>query len=524
MAEDKVKIKRALLSVSDKTGLIDFAKELAAHGVELISTGGTSKAIKDAGLAVKDISEVTGFPEMLDGRVKTLHPVVHGGLLSLRDNKEHMDTIAKHNIKPIDLVCVNLYPFEATIAKPNVELHEAIENIDIGGPSMIRSASKNYRSVAVVTSPIRYADVIKDMKENDGATTFKLRQELAIEAFGNTARYDGTIHEYLHKRLSEKKWPDVFTMSGLKVQGMRYGENPHQPAAFYKDKNNNLATIANGKQLQGKELSYNNIMDADAALMIVKEFDEPAVTIIKHTNPCGTAIGKDAQEAFVKAFDADPLSAFGGIVAVNRHVDEKTTQVILEKLSFFEIILAPSFDHGSLKAFEARKNLRVMTVEGLGKSKEMTPGHHIRRVEGGFLVQEFDQTPEDKTNYKVVTDKQPDPRLAKDMEFGWKLVKHVKSNAIVLVKDGVSIGVGAGQMNRVGSLEIAIKQAGDRAKGSVMASDALLPFRDSVDACAKAGVAAIIQTGGSVRDKEVIEAANQHGIPMIFTSYRHFKH
>ena len=524
MAEDKVKIKRALISVSDKSGLIEFAKELAAHGVELISTGGTAKAIKDAGIPVKDISEVTGFPEMLDGRVKTLHPVVHGGLLSLRDNKEHMETIAKHKIQPIDLVCVNLYPFEATIAKPNVELHEAIENIDIGGPSMIRSASKNYRSVTVVTSASRYADVIKEMKEFDGATTFKLRQELAIEAFGNTARYDGMIHEYLHKRLSDKKWPDVFTMSGVKLQEMRYGENPHQPAAFYKDRANSLPTIVNGKQLQGKELSYNNIMDADSALMIVKEFDEPAVTIIKHTNPCGTAVGKDAQEAFVKAFEADPLSAFGGIVAVNRHVDEKTTQVILEKLSFFEIIIAPSYDAGALKAFEARKNLRVMSLEGLGKAKEMVPGYHVRRVEGGFLVQEFDQAVEDKALYKVVGDKQPDPKLAKDMEFGWKLVKHVKSNAIVLVKDGVSVGVGAGQMNRVGSLAIAIQQAGDKAKGSVMASDALLPFRDSVDACAKAGVAAIIQTGGSVRDKEVIEAANQHGIPMIFTSYRHFKH
>jgi phosphoribosylaminoimidazolecarboxamide formyltransferase/IMP cyclohydrolase len=524
MAEDKVKIKRALLSVSDKSGLIDFAKELIAHGVELISTGGTAKAIKDAGLPVKDISEVTGFPEMLDGRVKTLHPVVHGGLLALRENKDHMDIIAKHKIGAIDLVCVNLYPFEAAISKSNVELDHAIENIDIGGPSMIRSASKNYRSVTVIVSPSRYADVSKEMKENDGATTFKLRQELAIEAFGNTARYDGMIHEYLYKRLSEKKWPDVFTLSGIKLQEMRYGENPHQPAAFYKDRANSLPTIVNGKQLQGKELSYNNIMDADSALMILKEFDEPAVTIIKHTNPCGTAIGKDAQDAFVKALEADPLSAFGGIVAVNRPVDEKTAQVILEKLSFFEIILAPSYDAGALKAFEARKNLRVMTVDGLGKSKDMIPGYHIRRVEGGFLVQEFDQTVEDKALYKVVTEKQPDPKLAKDMEFGWKLVKHVKSNAIVLVKDGVSIGVGAGQMNRVGSLAIAIQQAGDKAKGSVMASDALLPFRDSVDACAKAGIAAIIQTGGSVRDKEVIEAANQHGIPMIFTSYRHFKH
>ncbi len=524
MAEDKVKIKRALLSVSDKVGLIEFAKVLVENGVELISTGGTAKAIKDAGLPVKDISEVTGFPEMLDGRVKTLHPVVHGGLLSLRDNKEHMDTIAKHNIKPIDLVCVNLYPFEATIAKPNVELHEAIENIDIGGPSMIRSASKNYRSVTVVVSPARYSDIIKEMKENDGATTFKLRQELAIEAFGNTSRYDGMIHEYLHKHLSEKTWPDIFTFSGTKIQEMRYGENPHQPAVFYMDRKPSLPVIANGKQWQGKELSYNNIMDADSALMLIKEFDDPAAAIIKHTNPCGTAIGKDLAEAFVKAYEADPLSAFGGIVAVNRPVDEKTAQVILEKLGFFEIMMAPSYDAGALKAFEARKNLRVMSLVGLGETKGQTAGYHVRRVEGGFLVQDFDQVAENKTLYKVVTEKQPDSQLAKDMEFGWKLVKHVKSNAIVLVRNGVSLGVGAGQMNRVGSLEIAIEQAGDKAKGSVMASDALLPFRDSVDVCAKAGIAAIIQTGGSVRDKEVIEAANQHGIPMIFTTYRHFKH
>ncbi len=524
MAEDKVKIKRALISVSDKTGLVEFARVLADNGVELISTGGTSKALKEAGLKVFDISEVTGFPEMLDGRVKTLHPVVHGGLLSLRDNPEHMKTIQEHNIKPIDLVCVNLYPFEATISKPNVELHEAIENIDIGGPSMIRSASKNYRSVTVVTSPSRYADVILEMRENDGATTFKLRQELAIEAFGNTARYDGMIHEYLHRKLSTKPWPDVFTLSGIKLQEMRYGENPHQGAAFYRERANHLPTIVNGKQLQGKELSYNNIMDADAALGLVKEFIDPAAVIIKHTNPCGTAIGAGVQEAFLKAFEADPLSAFGGIVALNRPVDEQTARLVLEKLSFFEIMLAPSFDAGALKLFEAKKNLRVISVEGLGFVTETVPGYHVRRVEGGFLVQEFDQASEDKNVYKIMTEKQPDITLSKDMEVGWKIVKHVKSNAIVLIKDGVTVGVGAGQMNRVGSLAIAIEQAGDKAKGSVMASDALLPFRDSVDACAKAGIAAIIQTGGSVRDAEVIQAANEHGIPMVFTTYRHFKH
>ncbi len=466
MTDDKVKIQRALISVSDKTGIIDFAKELAAQGVELISTGGTSKALTAAGLKVFDVSDITGFPEMLDGRVKTLHPVVHGGLLSLRDNPEHMETIAKHNIKPIDLVCVNLYPFEATIAKPDVELDDVIENIDIGGPSMIRSASKNYRSVTVIVSPSRYADVIKELKETKGFTTFKLRQELAIEAFGHTARYDATIHEYLHGHLSENKWPSIFTLSGIKLQEMRYGENPHQPAAFYKDKNSSLPTITNGKQLQGKELSYNNIMDADAALVLVKEFTKPAVAIIKHTNACGTAVGKDAADAFVRAFEADPLSAFGGIVAVNRPVDEPTAKIILEKLGFFEIILAPSYDGGALGLFGARKNLRVMSVEGLGAHFGNVLGYHLRRVEGGFLVQEFDRVVEDKSLYKVVTKKQPDPKLMEDMDFGWRLVKHIKSNAIVLVKDGISIGVGAGQMNRVGSLEIAIKQAGIRPRAA----------------------------------------------------------
>ncbi len=519
-----VKVKRALLSVSDKAGLIEFAKALSAQGVELISTGGTCKALRDAGLAVKDISEVTGFPEMLDGRVKTLHPVVHGGLLAVRDNPEHMATIEKHGIRPIDLVCINLYPFEATVSKPGVQLHEAIENIDIGGPSMIRSASKNYRSVTVVTSPARYAQVLEEMKGHDGATSLELRQELCVEAFGHTARYDSMISNWMHPRLSKKEWPESVTFSGLKVQEMRYGENPHQKAAFYRERSTAQVCLADAKQLQGKELSYNNIMDADASVVLVKEFDEPAAVIVKHTNPCGTALGSDIRDAFVKAHEADPQSAFGGIVALNRPVDEALAKVILEKLSFFEILIAPSYDAAALKLFESRKNLRVMSLEGLGTKHETMLGWSVRRVEGGFLVQEFDQKPDDSASWKTVTGKQPEARLARDMAFGWKLVKHVKSNAIVLVKDGVSIGVGAGQMNRVGSLAIAIQQAGDKAKGSVMASDALLPFRDSVDACAKAGIAAIIQTGGSVRDAETIAAANEHGLPMIFTAARHFKH
>jgi len=518
------KVRRALLSVSDKTGLVDFAKALSSHGVELISTGGTCKALKDAGLAVKDISEVTGFPEMLDGRVKTLHPVVHGGLLALRDNPEHVATIEKHGIRPIDLVCINLYPFEATVSKPGVQLHDAIENIDIGGPSMIRSASKNYRSVTVVTSPKRYAQVLEDMGGHDGATSLELRQELAVEAFGNTARYDSMISNWLHPRLSKMDWPEAITFSGTKVQEMRYGENPHQKAAFYRERASKQVCLADAQQHQGKELSYNNIMDADAAVVLVKEFDEPAAIIVKHTNPCGAALGKDACDAFVKAFEADPLSAFGGIVALNRPVDAATAQVVLDRLKFFEILIAPSFEEGALRLLEARKNLRVLTLPGLGGERAPIQGYSVRRVEGGFLVQDFDQAVDDKGQWKVVSEKQPDPRLARDMDFGWRLVKHVKSNAIVLVKDGVSLGVGAGQMNRVGSLGIAIAQAGEKARGAVMASDALLPFRDSVDACAKAGVAAIIQTGGSVKDAETIAAANEHGLPMIFTGVRHFKH
>ena len=523
MAEESVVIKRALLSVSDKTGLVEFAKGLSSYGVELISTGGTCKLLREQGLAVKDISEVTGFPEMLDGRVKTLHPVVHGGLLALRGNSEHMATIGKHGIKPIDLVCVNLYPFESTVAKPGVALHDAIENIDIGGPSMIRSASKNYQSVTVVVSPARYGEILSEMKANNGATTFALRERLAIEAFGNTARYDSMIHNYLHARLGSGI-PSIFLMAGTKVQDMRYGENPHQKAAFFKEGANALPTIVNALQHQGKELSYNNIMDADAALGLVKEFDEPAAITLKHTNPCGAAIASDVFTAFIKAFDADPVSAFGGIVALNRPVDEKCAKGILEKLGFFEIMLAPGYDAGAMAVFGAKKNLRVLTVPGLGSVREPLPGFSMRRVEGGFLVQDFDQAVEDPKTFKVITDKKPDPALAQDMAFAWKIVKHVKSNAIILVKDGVTLGVGAGQMNRVGSLEIAIRQAGDKAKGSVMASDALLPFRDSVDACARAGVAAIIQTGGSVRDAEVIQAANDHGIPMMFTGARHFKH
>jgi phosphoribosylaminoimidazolecarboxamide formyltransferase/IMP cyclohydrolase len=435
-----------------------------------------------------------------------------------------MATIEKHGIQPIDLVCINLYPFEATVSKPGVQLHDAIENIDIGGPSMIRSASKNYRSVTVVTSPGRYPDVLGEMKSHDGATSLELRQELCVEAFGHTARYDSLIAAWMHPRLSKKDWPDSIAFSGAKVQEMRYGENPHQKAAFYREKTTAQVCLADARQHQGKELSYNNIMDADAAVSLVREFDEPAVVIVKHTNPCGTAQGSDIREAFLKAYEADPLSAYGGIVALNRRVEGAAARLVLEKLPFFEVLIAPSCDEEALRLFATKKNLRILTLEGLGADKRPVAGWSVRRVEGGFLAQEFDRHADDPATWKIAGERQPDPKLARDMAFAWKIVKHVKSNAIVLVKDGVSVGVGAGQMNRVGSLEIALRQAGDKAKGAVMASDAFLPFRDSVDVCAKAGIAAIIQTGGSVRDPETIAAANEHGLPMIFTGVRHFKH
>ncbi len=517
-----IEIKRALISVSDKTGIVELARDLRKHKVEIISTGGTSKALKDAGIPVMDISEVTGFPEMLDGRVKTLHPKIHGGLLAVRTNKEHMDTIANHDITPIDMVIVNLYPFEKTISNPNCKFEDAIENIDIGGPSMIRSAAKNFHGVCVVVSPAFYPAIIGELEKTGGFIGQETRDRMMIEVFKQTYEYDMAIYNYFSKQVTKEEMPVMYNCSYKKTQGLRYGENPHQKASFYVDRQSKEPSVSKAKQLHGKELSYNNIMDTNAAVELVKEFSEPACAIIKHTNPCGTAIGKDIDEAFKKAFETDPLSAFGGIIALNR----KVTKAIAEYLSgkFIEVVVAPEFEKAALETFELKKNIRLLVIDGLGKNETRDADYDLRKVVGGLLVQERDLKEIDSSNLLVVTKKSPVADEQKDMLFGWKVCKHVKSNAIVIVKDGVTLGVGAGQMNRVGSVKIAAEQAGPKAKGAVLISDALFPKPDGVEAAVKAGISAIIQTGGSISDKEVIEAADKAGISMVFTNIRHFKH
>jgi phosphoribosylaminoimidazolecarboxamide formyltransferase/IMP cyclohydrolase len=528
-----VKVRRALLSVTDKTGLAEFAKGLTAFGIELISTGGTAKVLREAGLQVKDISEHTGFPEMLDGRVKTLHPLIHGGLLHLRDNAEHLATIAKHGISPIDMVVVNLYPFQKTVAKPGVHLEEAIENIDIGGPSMIRSGAKNFRSVAVIVDPAHYGPVLEEMKASGGQVGDPTLEKLVVDAFAHTAEFDRAVHGYLQEQLLSKgSYPPKLNLSFEKVQDLRYGENPHQTAAFYKHGGEAGATVGNAKQLQGKELSYNNIMDLDAALNIVKEFSEPAVSIIKHANPCGAARvdeGSDIAAAYKLAFEADSVSAFGGIVAANRNVTKGMAEAIGS--TFLECIIAPSFDQGALDILSAKKNLRLMTVpfSSAGSEQARIPGlgyetFGLRKVAGGLLVQDRDRGSVTREQCKVATKRQPTEAEWVDMLFGWRVVKHVKSNAILIAKNGCTVGVGPGQTSRVGSVGIATDHAGARAQGASLASDALFPFRDGIDAAAKAGITAIIQTGGSVKDEETIAAANEHGIAMVFTGMRHFNH
>jgi len=517
-----LKVKRALISVSDKEGVVDFAKELAAMDVEIISTGGTKKAFKDAGLDVLDISDVTGFPEMLDGRVKTLHPKVHGGLLALRENREHMETIQKHGIKLIDMVVINLYPFKQVIKKPGISLEDVIENIDIGGPSMIRSAAKNAQSVAVLTDKSDYKKVMDEMKA--GGISPETLNYLRVKAYKATADYDAYISNYLEERILKAGGiSDRVIISADKKQGMRYGENPHQKAAFYVFPDFPETGPGNCEQLHGKELSFNNIYDMDAALNIVKAFDEPAAVIIKHANPCGVAVSGDITDAYVKAYEADPLSAYGGICALNR----KCTRGIAEKVEkmFMEVIIAPDFEAEALAILKTKKNIRIMKCGELKKSQGAgIQFMDIRKVTGGLLIQEADTKELDKSEIKVVTKKQPDESLSKDMEFAWKVCKFVKSNAIVIAKDGVAVGIGPGQTNRVGAMAIAIKNAGEKAKGAVLASDAYFPFRDNVDTAARAGIAAIIQPGGSVRDAESIAACDEYGIAMVFTGMRHFRH
>lgn len=513
-----MKIKRALISVSDKTGIVDFARGLSACGIELISTGGTKKELIANNVPVKDISEHTGFPEMLDGRVKTLHPLVHGGLLAIRDNKEHQEQVAKHKIEYIDLVCVNLYPFEQTVAR-GVGNEEAIENIDIGGPTMLRSAAKNYRFVTVVVDVNDYASVLEQIKKN-GDTDEATRFDLMKKVFSHTARYDSLISNYFTGQ--GKDFPDALNLNFKKIYSLRYGENPHQKAAWYSDHVPcKEASIVDAQKVQGKELSYNNILDAQACLDILRDFStETFSVIIKHTNPCGAAIGKNAEDAFRKAFSVDPTSAFGGIIGFTKEVDAVTARAITE--NFAEIVLAPAVSDEAKKILAEKKNLRVLVFTAPLADKQAQ--WEVKRISGGLLLQDKDIPLYDESQFKVVTKRAPTDAEKKALLFAWKIAKHVKSNAIVYATDDIILGVGAGQMSRVDSARIAKEKAQHPLAGCAMASDAFFPFRDSIDTAAKEGVKAIIQPGGSVKDAEVIAACDEYGIAMICTQMRHFKH
>ena len=526
---DLAPLKRALLSVSDKTGLIDLGQALAARGVELLSTGGTAKALRDAGLDVKDVAEVTGFPEMMDGRVKTLHPVVHGGLLALRDNDDHVASMNEHNIGGIDLVVVNLYPFEETVAK-GAAYDEVIENIDIGGPAMIRSAAKNHGFVSVIVDTTDYAPLIAELEANEGQTTYAMRQRLAQTAYARTAAYDTAVSTWMAAQIDAT--PRRRSFGGTLAQTLRYGENPHQQAAFYTD-GSASAGIATAQQHQGKELSYNNINDTDAAFELVSEFapeNGPACAIIKHANPCGVATGASMAEAYTRAFDCDRTSAFGGIIALNQPLDEPTAEAISG--IFTEVVIAPGADDAARAVFAKKKNLRLLTTDGL--SNPDVAKLAVRQVSGGYLVQDKDVGRITADDLKVVTKRQPTDQELSDLLFAWTVAKHVKSNAIIYVKEGATVGVGAGQMSRVDSTRIAARKAQDMAEamglpapltqGSVVASDAFFPFADGLITAAEAGATALIQPGGSMRDDEVIAAADAAGLAMVFTNMRHFRH
>ncbi len=513
---DLVTIKRALVSVTDKTGIVEFCRVLAEEfGVEIVSTGGTAKVLAEAGVPVRPIEELTGFPEMMDGRVKTLHPKVHGGLLARRDVPEHMAAAEQHGIGMIDMVVVNLYAFEATIAREGVTEEEAIENIDIGGPSMLRSAAKNFASVTVVTDPACYEAVLAEMRENDGATTLATRRAFATEVFRITSAYDSAIWMYL-SGYREQRFPHEVRFRLEKVQDLRYGENPHQQAAFYRFMDAREHTLARAEQLQGKELSYNNILDTDACWTAVREFSEPACVIVKHTNPCGVAVAAD-----VGAHDADPVSAYGGVMAFNRPVTRELVEAIFANKQFVEVIIAPEIEPEARGLLASKPNMRVLRTGGV----RPTGGHYeSRAVEGGMLVQTSDAVSEDPASFSVATRRAPSKEEMAQLLFAWKVAKSVKSNAIVLAKDFVTVGVGAGQMNRVNSARIAVEQAGDKAAGAVAASDAFLPFPDTLEVVAAAGVTALIQPGGSIRDEEVIARADELGVAMVLTGHRHFRH
>ena len=517
-------IKRALISVTDKIGIVEFAQKLSSFGVEILSTGGTAAQLRNSGIKVKDVSEYTGFPEMMDGRLKTLHPKIHGGLLALRNNPEHVKAMKEHGIDPIDMVVINLYRFEDTVAKEGCTLEHAIENIDIGGPTMLRAAAKNHHFVTVITDPADYNPILEEMKNTGGNVSEATNFRLAVKVFQTTARYDGAISNYLGTITPErtkKEFPDTFTAQYSLAQRLRYGENPHQRAAFYRENDQTLSAISNARQLQGKELSYNNIMDSDAAWLAVSDFSLPAAVIIKHANPCGAATSASGLvEAYKKALATDPISAFGGIVAFNRPVDKATAEELAK--IFLEVIMAPAFDTAAIDILSAKKNVRLLEISTA--SGKYVSGYDFRRVAGGLLIQDRDNAPFDIRQTKVVTKRKPTEEEYQALDFAWHVVKYVKSNAIVYATKDQLVGVGAGQTSRVDSVKIAKMKAVLPTKGCVLGSDAFFPFRDGIDMAAEAGITAIIQPGGSVRDEEAIQAADEHGIAMIFTGMRHFKH
>jgi phosphoribosylaminoimidazolecarboxamide formyltransferase/IMP cyclohydrolase len=516
-------IKRVLISVTDKKGIVEFAKGLQEFNIEILSTGGTASRLRDGGIHVTDVSDYTGFPEMMDGRLKTLHPKIHGGLLALRSDEKHMNAAAEHRIDMIDMVVINLYRFEDTVAEKDCTLEEAFENIDIGGPAMLRAAAKNYKHVSVVTDPNDYPPILKEMKESGGKVSEATNFLLSSKAFQLTARYDAAISNYLGSMREDgtkKMFPDTFTIQLVKAQDLRYGENPHQHAAFYRETDQPVSAISGARQLQGKELSYNNIMDSDAAWQMVSDFDLPATVIVKHANPCGAATSEsDIASAYLKAMETDPLSAFGGIVALNRPVD-KQVAAELSKI-FLEVIIAPGFDEEAKSLLSAKKNLRLLEISG---TDTRSSGYDYRRVVGGLLVQDRDVDDFDIRKGQVVTKRAPTDEEYQALHFAWKIVKHVKSNAIVYATKDQLVGVGAGQMSRVDSVKIAMMKSTLPTKGCVLASDAFFPFRDGIDIAAAAGITAVIQPGGSVRDEEVIKAADEYAMAMVFTHTRHFKH
>jgi len=513
-------IKRALISVSDKTGIVEFAASLAAKEVEIISTGGTAKTLSEAGIKVINISDVTGFPECLDGRVKTLHPMVHAGILAMRSNEEHMKQIEELGVQTIDLVVINLYPFKETILKGNVELEEAIENIDIGGPTMLRAAAKNYQDVVVVVDPTDYEKVLSEMNETDDVSV-KTKFRLAYKVFEHTSHYDTLIAKYLRDTLGDIDFPETLSLTYEKVQDMRYGENPHQKAVFYKEVGANRGVLPSAVQLHGKELSYNNINDANGAIELIKEFDEPTIVAVKHTNPCGVGSAQNIYDAYMRAYESDPVSIFGGIIAANREIDKKTAEEI-NKI-FVEIVIAPSFSVEAFFILSQKKNIRLLKLEGI-EEKLPEDSLDMKKVSGGLLVQKYNNQLLIQEDLKCVTDVQPTKEQMEDLIFAMKVVKHTKSNAIALAKGMQTIGVGPGQTNRIVPTKVAIEYAGERAKGAVMASDAYFPFPDCVEAAAAAGIKAIIQPGGSINDQKSIDVCNKYGITMVCTGMRHFKH